>query len=127
MVPFKSQLESITGLECRELSYGLIQVRTNLTYPDGDSIDIYVRVLGDQYEITDLSDTIGWFLTQGIDRKDIHTALDNIVLDNVVMLDGAILVYVNADTKINDVIIDMANAIRTICRNHSHYGEMIGL
>ena len=58
--------DSLSGIfECSETPNGSVRVRTLLTHPDGDLIDLFLIPRDDgAVVVTDYGDTIGWLRTQ---------------------------------------------------------------
>ena len=125
MATLKETVESLIERECTELSYGLVQIHTEVLYPDHDLIDIYVRAITDKYEITDLADTCGWFFIHGAERSDIEKALNNLDSERYTLIDGAIVCYVpELDENLKETVRNMALDIRKICLDYyAHIGD----
>ena len=58
--------DSLSGIfECSETPNGSVRVRTLLTHPDGDLVDLFLIPRDDgAVVVTDYGDTIGWLRTQ---------------------------------------------------------------
>ena len=122
MTTLKETVESLVSRECTELGDGTVQIHTEHFYPDRDLIDIYVQSKPNNYKVTDLGDTYGWLFVQGIEKADIKTALNSLDPKVYMLLDGAIVTFVDdLDSELKETVRNMALEIRKICYAHSRY------
>ena len=99
--------------ECEEMN-GLIQVRTPFMYPDGDSIDLYLKTEGSTYTLSDLGETLRWLWMHQLSSKRTQRQermIQNAIADaGVEHFKGMLQVRLSDLSAISEAVITLGQA-----------------
>ena len=91
------------------------RVRTPFLYPDGGVVDVFVRLAGDRFTVTDLGEALGWLKLQSISSqrspKQQRLLQDVCLTLGVELFQGQLLARGEGSPHLTDAILRVGQAV----------------
>ncbi len=110
--------------ECSPAPQEGVRVRTPLTYPDGDIVDVFVLKRGNGYIVTDFGDALGWLRMQSVNAQP--SLQRNLMIKDICQTlgielhSGQLVLRSGVDDTLEETVLRVAQAVVRISESSSH-------